>query len=215
MIVQFVICFCVNELYERNRSFPVSHSSTPCTPSGADSDVRIPFRECLPLALGLFLFWVVLSGRLDPFHLGAGVIASLATAAFTIELLSLDPPMGPKGRHPFATLPFLRLALYLPWLVVQIGIGSVQVAKVVLSPSMNIDPRVFRFETSLPHNLARATLANSITLTPGTVTLDLRGDEYLVHALTAGSAEGLATDEPGNMKERVAHVFAGEGQEAS
>ena len=123
--------------------------------------------------------------------------------------------MGPKGCHPFNARPLLRLTLYAPWLAGQIVIASVQVAKVVLSPSLEIDPCVFRFGVPLPHNVARATLANSITLTPGTVTLDVRDDDYLVHALTAASIEGLETDGPGNMKDRVARVFTNEEQESN
>ena len=100
--------------------------------------------------------------------------------------------------------------MYVPWLAWQIFLASVQVARIVLSPKMSLSPVVFRFEEKLPHNLARTTLANSITLTPGTVTLDVLGDEFVVHALNRESAEELQSAAPGDMKSRVGAVFAGD-----
>ncbi len=160
------------------------------------------------MALVLFIFWIVLSGKLDLFHLGAGALAAAGVAYMTCYLYAMNPPVGPIGRHPFFAVPWLRLVLYLPWLTWQIIVASVQVAVVVLNPSMKIAPTLFRFRHELPHNLARAMLANSITLTPGTVTIDVHGDEFLVHALNQQSAEALQTSQPGDMKARVSALFA-------
>ncbi len=178
----------------------------------ADSSApeRLPLYESLPLALVLFGFWGVLSGKLDLFHLAAGALSAAGIAYLSCRLYAVTPPVGPRGRHPFFTMPWLRLALYLPWLGWQIVAASVQVARIVLSPKMRITPLLFRFHHELPHNLARATLANSITLTPGTVTIDVRGDEYLVHALTGESAEALQGSRSGDMKSRVSSVFHGD-----
>ena len=173
----------------------------------ASSDHRFRFYECLPLAVALFGFWVILSGKLDFFHLGAGALASLVIATVTGRLYRLEPAIATPRRHPFVDMPWLGLVLYLPWLLLQIAIASVQVAAIVLRPRMEHEPRLFRFRFVLPHNMARATLANSITLTPGTVTLDVREDDYLVHALTRDAERSLQSDEPGNMKHRVALLF--------
>jgi multicomponent Na+:H+ antiporter subunit E len=100
------------------------------------------------------------------------------------------------------------MARYSTWLVGQICLSSIQVARVVLSPRMELRPAMFRFVHRLPHGLARTTLANSITLTPGTVTIDLVGDEFLVHTLIEDYAAGLSGNEPNNMKERVERLFA-------
>ena len=178
---------------------------------GADpsSPERLPLYESSPLALALFVFWIVLSGKLDLFHLAAGALSASGIAYLSCYLYALPPPVGPHGRHPFFTFPWVRIALYLPWLGWQIVAASIQVARIVLSPNMRITPRLFRFEHELPHNLARATLANSITLTPGTVTIDVRGDEFLVHALSNEAAEALQGSGAGNMKNRVSSVFRG------
>ena len=171
---------------------------------------RLPFYESAPLALLLFAFWVVLSGKIDLFHLSAGALSSIGIAFLSCYLYAVEPYVGSPRQHPFYRVPWARVIAYLPWLAWQIVIASFQVALVVLSPRMNLVPRLFTFHHSLPHNLARATLANSITLTPGTVTIDVRGDEFLVHALNAEAAEGLEGSSPGDMKARVSAIFSGE-----
>ena len=181
----------------------------PPTKTPKNSTGPFPLHESAPLALLLFVFWVILSGKIDFFHLAAGAVSSVAIAVATCRLYALSPPIGPAGRHPFWTFPWIRLLAYVPWLATQIVVSSFQVAQIVLSPKMKIRPTVVRFDYPLPHNIARATLANSITLTPGTVTIDVRGDEYVVHALTDDAAEHLLSAEPlpSNMKERVRTLF--------
>ena len=179
------------------------------------SNDRIPLRESVPLAVLLFVFWILLSGKLDAFHLGAGLLASLAIGFATCRLYALRPTIVAETRHPFFVIPWLRFATYLPWLAWQIIVASIQVAKLVLRPTLDIDPRLIRFEKKLPHNMARTVLANSITLTPGTVTLDVRADEYLVHALTGEAADSLLGTGPNDMKRRVEEVFVSDGGGAS
>lgn len=162
-------------------------------------------RQVLPLALALFVVWLILSGKFDAFHVSIGAVSALCVALGTRRLLFLPPDIGPPGTHPANVLP-LRFLGYVPWLMWQIIMSSLHVAYVVLHPRMPIQPRLLRFDTSFPHVLAQLTLATSITLTPGTVTLDVDDDEFLVHALTDTSARGL---EPrgGAMHRRVAALF--------
>ena len=171
------------------------------------SRIVVPFVESLPLAAVLFAFWVVLSGKLDAFHLGAGVVASLAIAYASCGMYAVDPGIVPRGRHPFFVMPWIRLVLYVPWLAWQILVAAFQVAKLVLSPRADLSPRVFTLEHPLPHNMARATLANSITLTPGTVTLDVRGDVYVVHGLNDEAESGLTENSPTGMPARLSALF--------
>lgn len=201
MILHFVVCFSRHP--RGARAFAVRAMQADST-----SPERPPLYESLPLALVLLVFWVALSGKLDFFHLAAGVVASTGIAAMTCRLYAMSPPLGPSGRHPFYTMPWLRLAIYLPWLSWQITVASIQVARIVLGPRVAISPKLFRFDYELPHNLARATLANSITLTPGTVTIDVRGDEFFVHALNHDAAKELESSQPGNMKARVSALFS-------
>lgn len=152
-------------------------------------------------AVGFFAVWLLLSGKYDLFHMGAGLLA-------VGILLALDRRLGladlgendlPVRVHP------VRALAYFPWLAWQMLLSSYDVAKVVLHPSMPIHPRLIRFSSKQPHTVARVVLGNSITLTPGTLTLDIEGDRYLIHALSEGSKEGLVS---GDMQKRVARLFS-------
>jgi multicomponent Na+:H+ antiporter subunit E len=145
----------------------------------------------IPLATLLFVFWVVLSGKFDAFHLSIGTASAVCIALGTQSLLLRPPAIVPDDRHPLTAISWGRLLLYVPWLAWQVVLSSLQVAWLVLHPKLPISPCVVRFETPLPHELARLTLANSITLTPGTITLDVEGDTFVVHALTQSSAAAL------------------------
>jgi multicomponent Na+:H+ antiporter subunit E len=93
-----------------------------------------------------------------------------------------------------------RVLFYVPWLIWQIVVASLQVAAVVLNPRMPIDPALLRFKTELPNTSAKVILGNSITLTPGTITVQIKGDEFLVHALMEASSSGIVDDSlPGEV----------------
>lgn len=158
-------------------------------------------------AVVLLAFWVVLSGKLDALHLGMGLLSVAFVVRAVRPLLALPPRLGGTGPAPVLGR---RLLLYFPWLVGQIVLSSLQVAWVVLRPRMPIAPRVTRLTSPLPHNFARLTLANSITLTPGTVTLDVEGDDYVVHSLTEASARSVSDD--AEMPRRVRALFEGAGK---
>ena len=145
--------------------------------------------------LALFGVWLLWSGHTEPLMLAFGV----ASSAFVVWLSGrLDlPEVLPSGR--FA----LRLALYVPWLLLQIARSNLAVARIVLSRGLPISPRLVRIRATSRTALGQVVLANSITLTPGTITLDLRDDTLLVHALTAESARDLET---GEMDRRVARL---------
>jgi len=162
-------------------------------------------RNSILWGLVLFAFWLVLSARFDAFHLGMGAVCAAAVAVTTRPLLALPPAIGPGVSAPITVRFVARFALYLPWLLWQIVVASVQMARVVLDPRLPIEPRLVRLRTDLPCPLARLTLANSITLTPGTVTLDVEGDEFLVHALTGATARGLSGKD--GMAPRIRRLF--------
>ena len=168
-----------------------------------------PLKQTLPLTIMLFGLWVVLSGKFDVLHLLLGAGSAVGVSLGTRRLLLLPPAIGPEAVYPFAAIPWLRLLAYIPWLLWQIVLSSLQVAYVVLHPRMPIQPGFIRFRTTLPHPLARLTLATSITLTPGTITIDVEDEEFVVHALTAAGAQSL--DPPagnGDMQRRVAAIYA-------
>jgi multicomponent Na+:H+ antiporter subunit E len=142
----------------------------------------------------LFGVWLLWSGHTEPLLIAFG----LASCALT---LWLTMRMYKRGDiHPTNSLGWRPLT-YLPWLVWEIIKSNLDVSRIVLSPKMAISPRLIRVPSSQTSETGQAIFANSITLTPGTITLDLRQGEALVHALTAEAAEGLLA---GEMNRRVA-----------
>jgi len=146
------------------------------------------------------LFWIVLSGLFGAFHLIAGVISSALVACLSHDLLV-------EGKSDKTLLKFWRLLCYIPWELWQIVLANIDVACRVLHPKMPIDPCVFEFETSLRGDWALTTLANSITLTPGTITINVEPErgKFQVHAIAKESADALLVDQ--TMQRKVAHIF--------
>jgi multicomponent Na+:H+ antiporter subunit E len=155
----------------------------------------------------LLVFWILLSGKFDVVHIGAGAVAALFVAFATRPLRRMHPVIGRSVERPLQGIHWGHALLFVPFMAAEIAISSVQVAAMVLHPRMPIAPRVLRFRTALPHPLARLTLANAITLTPGTVTIDVEGDDLVVHALTATSARGV---EVGKIRAWVGRIFGGQ-----
>ncbi len=148
----------------------------------------------------MLTFWLVFSGRFDRFHVAMGVISSALVAWFSSDLLF---PTSPDRRLPKT---WLRFAGYIPWLLYQILRASLHVLYLTFHPQMMklIDPRIIEFESRLTSDLARTTFANSITLTPGTITVNVTVlGKFVVHCIDAPSAEGL----PGEMEKKIARVF--------
>ncbi len=149
--------------------------------------------------VAMFTFWVVLSGMFDAFHLTLGVICCMLVAHFSHDLLFSgdDDQSCVRGLLGFVT--------YLPWLFYQIVIANLQIAYVVLHPRMFelIDPHVIRFKTKLKRPISKVTFAQSITLTPGTITVSIHDDEFSVYALTRSASDAL----PGEMEARVARAL--------
>jgi len=147
----------------------------------------------------MFGFWLLLSGKFDLFHLTLGVLSSGLVAFLSSDILMLDA--GKRDR--LATT--FRFLLYIPWLLYQIVLSTIHVAYLALHPRMlhQIDPTIVTFKTKLTSNVARVALANSITLTPGTITIRIEEDVFYVHAISRKAAAGL----PGEMEDRLARVF--------
>ncbi len=150
----------------------------------------------------LFLNWVIWSGKLDAFHISLGFIS-----CGIVTFMSHDLFLNRKELSPKITVEFIRFIKYIPWLMYQIVMSNIHVASLVLKPGMPIDPKIIRYKTKLKSDIALATFANSITLTPGTITADISDGEYIVHALSKKVADDLMT---GEMEDKVAHIF-GEG----
>lgn len=120
------------------------------------------------------LFWVILSEKLNVEVLMIGIVISTT-------VYHLNRGFLPSGSFRIRKLPLY--ALYLLLLLKEIILANISVAGIVLSPKMNVSPCIVRLKTQLKSSLHRAILANSITLTPGTLTLQLMEDELIVHCL--------------------------------
>lgn len=145
--------------------------------------------------LVLYAFWLLLSGLFTPFLLAAGAGCALAVLAFARRMDVID-----REGHPIH-LGWRALFSYWPWLVWEIARSSWDVSRRILDPRLPISPTLARFRPSQKSELGLVIHANSITLTPGTVAVEVEADEFLVHALTREAAGGLAGSE---MDRRVA-----------
>lgn len=156
------------------------------------------FQNFVGTSVILFAFWLLLSGKFDAFHLALGVICSLLVAYLFHDLLFANVRVGDMRTV------VVRFLAYIPWLFSQIVLSNIHVALLVIKRKMPIDPQVVTFKTKLETDISQVTLANSITLTPGTVTMDIRDGVYYVHALSQKVADGLRA---GDMEDRVAHIY--------
>lgn len=160
----------------------------------------------LTVFVPLLLFWIVLSGKFDALHLIPGIAAAAGAARVTVRLLALPPAAAPGAE--IARLPrkIHHLLAYGVWLAGQILGSALRVARVVLDPRLPVAPELVRVEDRLPWPLSRLALAHSITLTPGTVTLDADERGLTIHALDADSAAAVAPD-GGKTGERLARLL--------
>ena len=178
--------------------------SPPSGPLAPTRSLGLRLLAAVPFSVVLFVLWLVLSPKRDMFHLSLGALTAGIVALLSGWLIEQPPAIvEPAARTPLL-IPWHRFALYLPWLGWQVVVATFQVAYVVLHPRLPVSPRMLTLRAPLPHTLARLTLANSITLTPGTVTLDVDDDAFLVHALTESAGREV---EEGLMRDRVSALF--------
>ena len=146
------------------------------------------------LGASLAVFWLLLSGYFtEPLLLTLGALSVIVTVYLALRADRID-----GERVSFRLdLPIIR---YWIWLLVEIVKANIDVAKLIISPTMVLSPRMVRVKATQKSDMGLVIYANSITLTPGTVTVDIDDDEFVVHAITQEMADGLAT---GDMDARV------------
>jgi multicomponent Na+:H+ antiporter subunit E len=143
----------------------------------------------------LFGFWMVLTWTLDWVSFIAGVLAIWGVLRFNRATLLTDDASNPSIVHRW-----VRLLQFLIVLLKEIVIANIQVAKIVLDPKMPIQPSFFSYPLTLKRTANQVLYANAITLTPGTLTVDMSDDALLIHALTDAAKLGL----PGSDLEKSA-----------
>lgn len=177
-----------------------NHASESMGKSSEQNEKRLKPIPFVITFLVMFAMWLVFSGKFDLFHMSLGVISCLIVAAMSSDLLITDTKLN--------TIPILwgRFIMYMPWLLWQIVLSNIHVLKLVYSknPLERINPQMVYFKSRLKNDMALVTFANSITLTPGTITvaLSVLGD-FAVHAIDDTTAGGL----PGDMEPKSGHIF--------
>ncbi|MFM9967536.1 MAG: Na+/H+ antiporter subunit E [Burkholderiales bacterium] len=153
----------------------------------------------LSISAALFVFWLLLSGYFTAFLLAAGAGSAVSVALFARRMEVIDP----EG-HPVHLL--LGALIYWPWLLKEITKSAWTVSMIILNPKLPISPTLVQFKPSQRSIAGRVTHANSITLTPGTITVEAEDGTFLVHGLTKSGAQSCIDSE---MDRRVSRM---EGQ---
>lgn len=145
--------------------------------------------------LALFLFWLLLCGKCGWFNIISGIIISFFITLLSVLLSGVsevsvwDKPV----RLWLLTLIFTRL-------VFEIIKSNIVIARIVLNPALPISPGVIKFKTDLKSDLAKVILANTITLTPGTLTVEIDGQNLAVHTLLRENLSDL-------LENRIEHLL--------
>lgn len=147
----------------------------------------------------LSLTWVLFSGKLDAFHLALGAISCALVTRLSGDLLFENRSFNFFNRVSQAG----RLITYLFWLFYQIVLANLHLLRLAFSDSNSLQPQIIRYESNLKSDFEKFLLANSITLTPGTVTIKIIGNDYYIHAISNIAANGL----DGEMEKRIAKIF--------
>ena len=151
------------------------------------------YRNLFYKTLFFFIVWLVLSENFDRFHMGLGLIS-----AFSVAWLNTDraPTRSP--------IPPLSIIWYVPWLIVQVVKSGVHLSKIILDPALPIEPKLFRYRTELRESAGIVLLANSITLTPGTITLEVNEQELVIHAIDKHAAKDIINQQ---FEKRIAGMI--------
>jgi multicomponent Na+:H+ antiporter subunit E len=159
-----------------------------------------PLRVGSVFALSLFFYMVLAADPFYWFEWVTGLIAATTVAvAMSRVTFSRDPNTSTVTR-------LLRHIVYIPYLLWEIVKANIAVSAVILHPSLPIDPRLTRVRPAVWGNLPITVLSNSITLTPGTLTVRVSGDSLIVHTLIPGAREDLFD---GGLERAVRYVFYG------
>ena len=171
--------------------------------------VGSPIKHYIKLVILLMIIWVLLSGKMEAKFLLHGVATALVSGLVCMPLLLVHSTGNDKKYFIFDFSVF-RFIKYCGWLFVQLVLANIDIAKAVIKPELGIDPQILRFKVNMDNPTALTVLANSITLTPGTVTMNVTEDGiYEIHALTQVAADGIIA---GGMQREVAKLFKQDGE---
>ena len=153
------------------------------------------------MSLVYFLLWIIFNGRITPEIVIAGALISFMLDFFIRKVFRLSLTFTNLIK---AARILPDILLYIVVLLVEIVRANVAITRLVLAPEISVEPCLVKFRTPLRTEAARVALANSITLTPGTITVSLDGNTLLVHALNR--VEGSTFEKLLARMERILHV---------
>lgn len=166
--------------------------------------VGSPIRHYLRFCVYLFVFWLLITQNLSVKFLCMGAVGALAVAWVCMPLFLIQNLSHTK-RYFMLDIPLIPLIDYFIWLLKELILANLDVAKTVWKKELPIRPKLIVFHVTFDNPIALSLLANSITLTPGTITLKVnRENEFYIHALTPAAAEGICA---GSMAKKIAALF--------
>lgn len=159
-------------------------------------------RNTTLLVVVLAALWMGFSGKTDVVHLSYGALSIALVVLLTRSLVIAR--RDPRENEYVGRLSLTRAVVYVVWLVLQIVVANVQVSWIIVQPRIPVRPALIRFRSGYRSALAKTTLGNSITLTPGTFTLRIRDDEFLIHTFHEKLASALLDE---TLQRKVAALF--------
>jgi len=154
----------------------------------------ILYKTLVLKSLAFFSIWLILSGKFTLFHMGVGLASSIGLAWFHTGHQDSPPRL----------LPFVRIFCYIPWLLDRIFRSGLHLSLLILHPALPIDPKLIPYQTKIRDRAAVVMLGNSITLTPGTVTVEVSSQELVVHTIDDKSAHDLTSRQ---LENKIMGIF--------
>jgi multicomponent Na+:H+ antiporter subunit E len=151
-------------------------------------------------ALTLFALWLLMSGIYKPLIVWLGLASAVVAVLVVRRMDAVD------GHRISIPLKPLKTIAYFFWLLKEIAISNIAVTKLILSPRMGLRQHLFRVPNTQRSELAATTYANSITLTPGTITVEIEHDAFWVHAVNFDNSDHASLAE---MDARVTAIETG------
>jgi multicomponent Na+:H+ antiporter subunit E len=169
---------------------------------------KLSFSSLATSFVSLMIFWLIMSGKYDAIYLAFGVFSVGSVLYINHNLRKFryfeDDVDGLKH------LRYGRAVYYFFWMIGQVIIAGFHVLRLISRPSLPIKPAIITFDADLPNVHARMILGNSITLTPGTITVDITGNRFTVHSIDTSSREGIINDQ---MPRQVLKLFSNEDRQ--
>jgi len=148
------------------------------------------------ISIGLYATWLLLSGHYISLLLALGGLSVLIVTYLLRRMDQVDA-------EPITLRPGFKFFHYIGWLLWQVVLANIDVARRIWDPALPIQPCWKKLDTKVSAPLEKTLYANSITLTPGTLTTDVKEDHFLIHSLTP---EGIDDLRQGEMQRRIMNI---------